>query len=79
MVDVRDLNAVALPDRATVKRLVVRRQRRPRAALRGNCQGQQPPGVGSRHQEELREALGRPTGAKPGWYYQGDDGSWKQK
>ena len=59
MVDVRDLNAVG-PARSRHGQAPGRRgQRRPRAALRRDRQGQQSPRVGSRHQEELREALGR--------------------
>ena len=58
MIDVRDLNAVALPDRATVKRLVAE-DNADRAQLYAEiAQGQQSPRVGSRHQEELRAPLG---------------------
>jgi uncharacterized protein YdbL (DUF1318 family) len=78
MVDVRDLNAVALPDRATVKRLVAE-DNADRAQLYAEI------AKASNHPEwesDIRKSFARrwvATGAKPGWYYQGDDGSWKQK
>ncbi len=59
MVDVRDLNAVALPDRATVKRLVSE-DNADRAQLYTEiAKASNHPEWEARHQEELREALGR--------------------
>jgi uncharacterized protein YdbL (DUF1318 family) len=78
MVDVRDLNAVALPDRATVKRLVAE-DNADRAQLYTEI------AKASNHPEwenDIKKSFARrwvATGAKPGWYYQGEDGSWKQK
>jgi uncharacterized protein YdbL (DUF1318 family) len=78
MVDVRDLNAVALPDRATVKRLVSE-DNADRAQLYTEI------AKASNHPEweaDIKKSFAKrwvATGAKPGWYYQGDDGSWKQK
>jgi uncharacterized protein len=78
MVDVRDLNAVALPDRATVKRLVSE-DNADRAQLYSEI------AKASNHPEweaDIKKSFAKrwvATGAKPGWYYQGDDGSWKQK
>jgi uncharacterized protein YdbL (DUF1318 family) len=78
MVDVRDINAVGLPDRATVKRLVAEDN-----ADRGQLYGEI--AKASNHPEweaEIRKSFARrwvATGAKSGWYYQGEDGSWKQK
>jgi uncharacterized protein len=78
MVDVRDLSAVALPDRATVKRLVSEDN-----ADRGQLYTEI--AKASNHPEweaDIRQSFARrwvQTGAKPGWYYQGEDGSWKQK
>ena len=78
MVDVRDLNAVALPDRATVKRLVSE-DNADRAQLYAEI------AKASSHPEweaDIKKSFAKrwvATGAKPGWYYQGDDGSWKQK
>jgi uncharacterized protein YdbL (DUF1318 family) len=78
MIDVRDLNAVALPDRATVKRLVSE-DNADRAQLYAEI------AKASNHPEwesDIRKSFARrwvATGAKSGWYYQGDDGSWKQK
>jgi uncharacterized protein len=78
MIDVRDLNAVALPDRATVKRLVSE-DNADRAQLYAEI------AKASNHPEweaDIKKSFAKrwvATGAKPGWYYQGDDGSWKQK
>ena len=78
LVDVRDLNAVALPDRATVKRLVSE-DNADRAQLYSEI------AKASNHPEweaDIKKSFAKrwvATGAKPGWYYQGDDGSWKQK
>lgn len=78
MIDVRDLNAVALPDRATVKRLVAE-DNADRAQLYAEI------AKASNHPEwedDIKKSFARrwvATGAKPGWYYQGEDGSWKQK
>lgn len=78
LVDVRDLNAVALPDRATVKRLVSE-DNADRTQLYAEI------AKASNHPEweaDIRKSFAKrwvATGAKPGWYYQGDDGAWKQK
>jgi len=78
MIDVRDLNAVALPDRATVKRLVAE-DNADRSQLYAEI------AKASNHPEwegDIKKSFARrwvATGAKSGWYYQGDDGSWKQK
>jgi uncharacterized protein YdbL (DUF1318 family) len=78
MVDVRDLNAVALPDRATVKRLVAE-DNADRAQLYKEI------AKASNHPEwesDIRKSFARrwvATGAKSGWYYQDDGGAWKQK
>jgi uncharacterized protein len=78
MIEVRDINAVALPDRATVKRLVTE-DNADRAQLYAEI------AKASNHPEwekDVRDAFARrwvATGAKPGWYYQGADGAWKQK
>jgi uncharacterized protein YdbL (DUF1318 family) len=78
LVDVRDLNAVALPDRATVKRLVSE-DNADRSQLYAEI------AKASNHPEweaDIRKAFARrwvATGAKPGWYYQDDGGAWKQK
>src|SRR6476619_3115176 len=73
MIDVRDLNAVALPDRATVKRLVSE-DNADRAQLYSEI------AKASNHPEweaDIKKSFAKrwvATGAKPGWYYQGDDG-----
>jgi uncharacterized protein len=77
LVEVRDLNSVALPDRATVKRLV---------AEENSDRGQLYTEIAraSNHPEwegDIRKSFAKQwiEKAKAGWYYQGDDGSWKQK
>jgi len=78
MIDVRDLNAVALPDRATVKRLVAE-DNADRAQLYAEI------AKASNHPEwegDIKKSFARrwvATGAKAGWYYQDDSGAWKQK
>jgi len=78
MIDVRDLNAVALPDRATVKRLVAE-DNADRSQLYAEI------AKASGHPEwegDIKKSFARrwvATGAKPGWYYQDDGGAWKQK
>jgi len=78
LVDVRDLNSVALPDRATVKRLVAE-DNADRAALYTEI------AKASNHPEweaDIKKSFAKrwvATGAKPGWYYQDDSGAWKQK
>jgi uncharacterized protein YdbL (DUF1318 family) len=78
LIDVRDLNAVALPDRATVKRLVAE-DNADRAQLYAEI------AKASNHPEwegDIKKSFARrwvATGAKPGWYYQDDGGAWKQK
>jgi len=78
MIDVRDLNAVALPDRATVKRLVAE-DNNDRAQLYTEI------ARASNHPEwesDIKKSFARrwvATGAKPGWYYQDSSGAWKQK
>ena len=78
MLEVRDMNAVALPDRATVKRLVGE-DNADRSQLYSEI------AKSSGHPEweaDIRAAWARSfvrSVAKPGWYYQADDGSWKQK
>jgi len=78
MVDVRDLNSVALPDRATVKRLVTE-DNADRTALYAEI------AKASNHPEweaDIKKSFAKrwvATGAKPGWYYQDESGAWKQK
>ena len=78
MIEVRDLNAVALPDRATVKRLVAEDN-----ADRGQLYAEI--AKASNHPEwadDIKKSFAKrwvATGAKSGWYYQDDSGAWKQK
>jgi uncharacterized protein YdbL (DUF1318 family) len=76
-VEVRDLNAVALPDRATVKRLVSE-DNADRAQLYSEI------AKANNHPEweaDIRKSFARRwvVKAKAGWYYQDDSGAWKQK
>jgi uncharacterized protein len=77
-VEVRDLNAVGLPDRATVKRLVSE-DNADRAQLYSEI------AKANNHPEwesDVRKSFARrwvAKAAKAGWYYQDDSGAWKQK
>lgn len=79
-VDVRDLNAVGIADRATVKRLVTE-DNADRAQLYAEI------AKANNHPEweaDIRKSFAKrwvqnPNFAQPGWYYQAEDGSWKQK
>ena len=77
-IDVRDLNAVALPDRATVKRLVSE-DNADRAQLYAEI------AKANNHPEweaDIRKSFAKrwvATGAQSGWYYQDESGAWKQK
>jgi uncharacterized protein YdbL (DUF1318 family) len=76
-IEVRDLNAVALPDRATVKRLVSE-DNADRAQLYAEM------AKANNHPEweadiRKRFALRWVAKAKAGWYYQDASGAWKQK
>ena len=76
-IDVRDLNAVPLPERATVKRLVAE-DNADRAALYTEV------AKANNHPEwegDIRKSFARRwvAKAKAGTYYQDDAGAWKQK
>jgi uncharacterized protein YdbL (DUF1318 family) len=77
-VDVRDLNAVGLADRATAKRLVSE-DNADRAQLYAEI------AKANNHPEweaDIRKSFAKrwvATGAQSGWYYQDDGGAWKQK
>jgi uncharacterized protein YdbL (DUF1318 family) len=77
-VDVRDLNAVGLADRATAKRLVSE-DNADRAQLYAEI------AKANSHPEweaDIRKSFAKrwvATGAQPGWYYQDEGGAWKQK
>ena len=70
--------AFALPDRATVKRLVSE-DNADRAQLYAEI------AKANNHPEweaDIRKSFAKrwvATGAQPGWYYQDDSGAWKQK
>ena len=79
-VAVRDLNSVALPDRATVKRLVAE-DNADRAQLYAEIAkaNDHPDWEADIRKSFARRWVENPNGAKPGWYYQDDGGAWKQK
>lgn len=79
-VDVRDLNAVALPDRATVKRLVAE-DNADRALLYAEIAkaNNKPEWEADIRKSFARRWVENPNGAQKGWYYQDDAGAWKQK
>ena len=78
LLEVRDINSVALPDRATVKRLVSE-DNSDRAQLYTEI------ARASNHPEWEKDIRSAWTKAfirdvmKGGWYYQDDSGGWKQK
>jgi len=78
MLEIRDQNAVALPDRATAKRLVAE-DNADRAQLYAELAN------ANNHPElegKLRDAWSASfvrTVMEPGWYYQDAGGAWKQK
>ncbi|MEO8064213.1 MAG: DUF1318 domain-containing protein [Pseudomonadota bacterium] len=77
-IDVRDLNAVGLADRATAKRLVSE-DNADRAQLYAEI------AKANSHPEwesDIRKSFAKrwvATGAQTGWYYQDEGGAWKQK
>jgi hypothetical protein len=78
LVEVRDINAVALPDRATVKRLVAE-DNNDRAQLYTEiARASNHPEWESDIQEELRESMGGHRG-QAGLVLPDSSGSWKQK
>lgn len=78
LVEIRDQNAIALAERATVKRLVTE-DNRDRDALYTEI------AKANGHPEwadDIRQTFARrwiERGAKTGWYYQDASGAWKQK
>ena len=77
-IEVRDMNSVALPDRATIKRLVSE-DNADRAQLYSEI------AKANNHPEweaDVRKSFARrwvAKAAKSGWYYQDEGGAWKQK
>jgi len=78
LIEVRDQNAIPLPERATVKRLVSE-DNADRAALYAAI------AKANNHPEwesDIRQTFARrwvERGARAGWYYQDAGGGWKQK
>ncbi len=77
LVEVRDQNAIPLPERNAVRKLVAD-ENKDRAALYAEIAG------ANKHPEwesDIRKTFAKRWIAKaqPGWYYQDDGGVWKQK
>ncbi|NNF52281.1 MAG: YdbL family protein [Gammaproteobacteria bacterium] len=77
MVAVRDLTAVALKDRNTVRQLVADENRDRDALYREIAIANEHP----EWEDEIRATFARRwvANAKPGWYYQNDGGTWVRK
>jgi hypothetical protein len=77
---VRDINAVALPDRATVKRLVAE-DNADRAQLYAEIAkaNNKPEWEADIRKSFARRWVENPNGLQPGWFYQDAGGNWKQK
>jgi len=77
LITVRDLNAVPLRDRKTVNTLVADENRDRNAVYREIAVANGRP----EWEGEIRKTWAREwqNNARPGWYYQGPDGSWRQK
>ncbi|MBX3694567.1 MAG: YdbL family protein [Steroidobacteraceae bacterium] len=77
-VEVRDQGAIALPERAAVKRLVAEDNTDRNALYAAIAKANGHP----EWQADIRKTFARrwvERGAKPGWYYQDAGGSWQQK
>lgn len=78
LVEIRDANAAALPDRALVRRLVAEdnndRNALYEAIARANDRPEWEPDIRRIFAQRWIE-----RGAKPGWYYQDGDGNWQQR
>jgi len=78
LVEVRDQGAIALPDRAAVKRLVAEDNTDRNALYAAIAKANNHP----EWEPDIRKTFARrwvERGAKPGWYYQDASGAWKQK
>jgi uncharacterized protein YdbL (DUF1318 family) len=78
LIDIRDISAAALPDRALVKRLVAEdntdRNALYDAIARKNDRPEWAPDIRRIFAQRWVE-----RGAKPGWYFKDLDGNWKQR
>lgn len=78
LIEVRDANAAALPDRALVRRLVAEDNNDRDALYEAIARANDRP----EWEADIRRIFAQrwiERGAKPGWYYQDGDGNWQQR
>ncbi|MCB1625012.1 MAG: DUF1318 domain-containing protein [Pseudomonadales bacterium] len=78
LIEVRDVSAVPLAERATAKRLVAEDNNDRNALYAEIARANNHP----EWEADIRKTFARrwvERGAQPGWYYQGADGTWQQK
>lgn len=78
LIDVRDISAAALPDRALVKRLVAEDNADRDALYEAIARENERP----EWEADIRRIFAErwvERGAKPGWYFQDNDGNWKRR
>jgi len=78
LIEIRDANAAALPDRALVRRLVADDNNDRDALYEAIARANDRP----EWEADIRRIFAQrwiERGAKPGWYYQDGDGNWQQR
>lgn len=78
LIEIRDANAAALPDRALVRRLVADDNNDRNALYEAIARANDRP----EWEADIRRIFAQrwiERGAKPGWYYQNGDGNWQQR
>ncbi|MBM4231309.1 MAG: DUF1318 domain-containing protein [Gammaproteobacteria bacterium] len=78
LIEIRDANAAALPDRALVRRLVADDNNDRNALYEAIARANDRPEWAA----DIRRIFAQrwiERGAKPGWYYQDGDGNWQQR
>lgn len=78
LIEIRDANAAALPDRALVRRLVAEDNNDRNALYEAIARANDRP----EWEADIRRIFAQrwiERGAKPGWYYQDGDGNWQQR
>lgn len=78
LIDVRDISAAALPDRALVRRLVAEDNADRDALYKAIARANEHP----EWEADIRRTFAQrwvERGAKPGWYFQDLDGNWKRR
>ena len=78
LIEIRDANAAALPDRALVRRLVADDNNDRNALYEAIARANDRP----EWEEDIRRIFAQrwiERGVKPGWYYQDGDGNWQQR